>query len=156
MKKNTQVSQSYWVHWSNGGTRLLCKVTLDMSQISDDDFLLIHRFTQYYHFRSQMKKLKHRHRWPSKLALMPKHCLKGPSVDVLWVHKSARFCNIMAWKYENLANLWLSGQSGKSPKIGQWTVLFTLNCIILVHIISSTLNVQYFHFGISSVLIREV
>lgn len=28
-------------------------------------------------------------RWPSKLALMPKHCLKGPSVDVLCVHKSA-------------------------------------------------------------------
>ena len=37
---------------------------------------------------------KLQHRWPSKLALMPKHCLKGPSVDVLWVHKSAR------WNFE--------------------------------------------------------
>ena len=28
-------------------------------------------------------------RWPSQLAVMPKHCLLSPPVDVLWVHKSA-------------------------------------------------------------------
>ena len=29
-------------------------------------------------------------RWPSPLALMPKHCLYAPPINVLWVHKSAR------------------------------------------------------------------
>ena len=29
-------------------------------------------------------------RWPSALAVMPKHCLGAPPLNVLWVHKSAR------------------------------------------------------------------
>jgi len=41
-------------------------------------------------FIDLMKAQGYSPRWPTKLAMMPEHCLKGPSVDVLWVHKSAR------------------------------------------------------------------
>ena len=126
---NTQVSKPCWLHWPDGGPRLLSEVNWNKLVSSVDAISQIWNYQSMTHWQGYvlgdastpknpycwdhllLLNWMMQHRWPSKLALMPKHCLKGPSVDVLWVHKSAR------WNFEQyltsppgLTILWKSNQ----------------------------------------------
>ena len=86
---HTQVSKPCWVHRLNGGTGLLPQVAVSIGK--DATSLRWKNFIWWTNFPWSTNWLNPQPRWPSKLAQMPKHCLKGPSHDVLWVHKSARW-----------------------------------------------------------------